>query len=168
MANAEGGEGEHGIFRQYLDAVGLQGLASAEAAGLHTSEWYALSLIAFHGALSSGELAARTGLTTGATTRLIDRLERAGFARRVADPKDRRRVIVESVPDALGRIEDVVGPARRHLAEVLAHYTPEQRALLFDYFARAAPAFRLATEEIRANATGGRRGQTRKAAPSQK
>ncbi|MGP3979351.1 MarR family winged helix-turn-helix transcriptional regulator [Streptomyces sp. 8N114] len=168
MANTEGRESEHVIFRQYLDAVGLQGLASAEAAGLHTSEWYALSLIAFHGALSSGELAARTGLTTGATTRLIDRLERAGFARRAADPEDRRRVIVEPVPDALGRIEDVVGPARRHLAEVLAHYTPEQRALLFDYFARAAPAFRAATEEIRANASGGRRGQTRKAAPSQK
>ncbi|MFG2120703.1 hypothetical protein [Streptomyces sp. NPDC048710] len=29
---------------------------------------------------------------------------------RAADPKDRRRVIVESVPDALGRIEEVVGP----------------------------------------------------------
>ncbi|WP_253195573.1 MarR family winged helix-turn-helix transcriptional regulator [Streptomyces sp. JHA26] len=161
------GSSEHVIFRQYLDAVGLQGLASAEAAGLHTSEWYALSLVTFHGTLSSGELATRTGLTTGATTRLIDRLEKAGFARRTADPDDRRRVIVEPVPGALERIEDVVGPARRHVAEVLAHYTPEQRAILFDYFARAAPAFRAATEEIRANATGGRRGQTRKAAPSE-
>ncbi|MFG2387210.1 MarR family transcriptional regulator, partial [Streptomyces avermitilis] len=80
------------------------------------------------------------------------------------DPKDRRRVIVEPVPDALGRIEDLVGPARRHLTEVLAHYTPEQRALLFDYFARAAPAFRAATEEIRAHTTDGRRGRTQKAA----
>lgn len=85
MASTADGDREHGIFRQYLDAVGLQGLASAEAAGLHTSEWYALSLIAFHGALSSGELATRAGLTTGATTRLIDRLEKSGFARRTAD-----------------------------------------------------------------------------------
>ncbi len=162
------GDSEQVIFRQYLDAVGLQGLASAEAAGLHTSEWYALSLIAFHGTLSSGELATRTGLTTGATTRLIDRLERAGLARRTADPDDRRRVIVEPVPDALGRIEEVVGPARRHVAEVLAHYTPEQRALLFDYFARAAPAFRAATEEIRARATGTRRGRTRKTTPPER
>ncbi|PJJ06583.1 DNA-binding MarR family transcriptional regulator [Streptomyces sp. 2333.5] len=102
------------------------------------------------------ELASRTGLTTGATTRLIDRLERAGYARRAADPKDRRRVIVEPVLDALDRIEEVVSPARRHIAEILARYTPEQRALLFDYFRHAAPAFHAATEEIRKNPTPGR------------
>ncbi|MFF4039615.1 MarR family winged helix-turn-helix transcriptional regulator [Streptomyces sp. NPDC001816] len=161
MATPVGGGDEHVIFRQYLDAVGLQGLASAEAAGLHTSEWYALSLIAAEGGLTSGELATRTGLTTGATTRLIDRLERAGYARRTADPKDRRRVIVEPVPDALGRIEEVVGPARRHIAEILARYTPEQRAVLFDYFEHAAPAFRAATEEIRKSVAPRRRRATR-------
>ncbi|MDT0461820.1 MarR family winged helix-turn-helix transcriptional regulator [Streptomyces gibsoniae] len=159
MATPEDAADEHVVFRQYLDAVGLQGLASAEAAGLHTSEWYALSLITLEGGLTSGELATRTGLTTGATTRLIDRLERAGYARRAADPTDRRRVIVEPVPDALGRIEEVVGPARSHVAEVLARYTPEQRALLFDYFRRAAPAHRAATEEIRKSATP-RRGRS--------
>ncbi|MER5865130.1 MarR family transcriptional regulator [Kitasatospora sp. NPDC002040] len=148
MATGNGADA-HTVFRQYLDAVGLQGLASAEAAGLHTSEWYALSLIGLAGSMTSGELSARTGLTTGATTRLIDRLERAGYARRVADPADRRRVMVEAVPDALDRVEDVVGPARRHVAAVIGSYSPEQQALLFDYFARAAPAFRAATEEIR-------------------
>ncbi|MFF8373433.1 MarR family winged helix-turn-helix transcriptional regulator [Streptomyces lydicus] len=152
---------EHLVFREYLDAVGLQGLASAEAAGLHTSEWYALSLITREGSLASGELASRTGLTTGATTRLIDRLERAGYARRAADPKDRRRVIVEPVPDALDRIKEVVGPARRHIAEILTRYTPEQRALLFDYFRHAAPAFRAATEEIRTTPTPGGHRTTR-------
>ncbi|MFG3012956.1 MarR family winged helix-turn-helix transcriptional regulator [Streptomyces cinerochromogenes] len=147
-----GGDEERVIFRQYLDAVGLHGLAGAEAAGLQSSEWYALSLITQEGSLTSGELATRTGLTTGATTRLIDRLERAGYARRTPDPTDRRRVRVEPVPDALARVEEVVGPARRRLGEVLAHYTPDQRALIFDYFTRAAPAFRAATEEIRAAA----------------
>ncbi|MFI9809494.1 MarR family winged helix-turn-helix transcriptional regulator [Streptomyces sp. NPDC052301] len=149
MATPSGGGNEHVIFRQYLNAVGLQGLASAEAAGLHTSEWYALSLISLEGGLTSGELAVRTGLTTGATTRLIDRLERAGYARRTADPKDRRRVIVEPIPDALDRVQQVVQAARHHVAEVLDRYTPQQRELLFDYFQHAAPAFRAATEEIR-------------------
>lgn len=140
---------EHLVFRQYLDAVGLHGMAGAEAVGLSASEWYALSQIALEGTLTSGELAARTGLTTGATTRLIDRLERAGYVRRAADPDDRRKVIVEPVADSLDRIEKVVGPARRHIAEILSRYTPDQRAVLFDYFAHAAPAFRAATEEIR-------------------
>ncbi|MGW0082222.1 hypothetical protein [Streptomyces sp. NPDC003393] len=56
---------------------------------------------------------------------------------------------MEPIPDALTRIEEVVGPARRHIAEVPSRYTPEQRNLLFDYFEHAAPAFRAATEEIR-------------------
>ncbi|HET6634869.1 MAG TPA: MarR family transcriptional regulator [Streptomyces sp.] len=149
MATKPDGRAEHVVFRQYLDAVGLQSLAGAEAAGLHPTEWYAFSLIAREGSLTSGELATRTGLTTGATTRLIDRLEKAGYARRGADPRDRRRVVVEPVPGAVDRIAQVVEPARHHVADVLARYTPDERALLFDYFARAAPAFRAATEQIR-------------------
>ncbi|MEQ0564758.1 MarR family transcriptional regulator [Amycolatopsis sp. NEAU-NG30] len=137
------------VFRRYLDAVGLHGLAGAEAAGLHATEWYALSLLDLEGPLTSGELSARTGLTTGATTRLIDRLERAGYVRRAADPADRRKVLVEPVPDALAGVEDIVGPARGRIAEVLGAYSPEQQELLFDYFARAAPAYRQASEEIR-------------------
>jgi DNA-binding MarR family transcriptional regulator len=140
----------HLIFRRYLDAVGLHGVAGAEAAGLHASEWYALSLLDLEGSLTSGELSARTGLTTGATTRLIDRLERAGYVRRVADPTDRRKVLVEPVESALTRIDEIVGPARRRIAEVLRTYSPEQLEVLFDYFARAAPAYRAASEQIRA------------------
>ncbi|MDQ0378967.1 MarR family winged helix-turn-helix transcriptional regulator [Amycolatopsis thermophila] len=139
----------HVVFRRYLDAVGLHGLAGAEAAGLHATEWYAISLLDLEGSLTSGELSTRTGLTTGATTRLIDRLERAGYVRRTAHPADRRKVIVEPVPDALAGIEAIVGPARHHIAEVIARYTPEQQEVLFDYFARAAPAYRAASEEIR-------------------
>ncbi|MCE7000890.1 MarR family transcriptional regulator [Saccharothrix sp. S26] len=146
---SESPQERHVVFRRYLDAVGLHGMAGAEAAGLHASEWYALSLISLEGPLTSGELSARTGLTTGATTRLVDRLERAGYVRRVADPADRRKVLIEPVADALSRIGDVVAPARRRLAEVLAHYSPQEQDVLFDYFARAAPAYREATREIR-------------------
>jgi DNA-binding MarR family transcriptional regulator len=146
------------IFRRYLDAVGLHGLAGAEAAGLHASEWYALSLLELEGPLTSGELSARTGLTTGATTRLIDRLERAGYVRRAADPADRRKVVVEPVEDALAGVEEIVGPARRGIAEVLARYTPEQQEVLFDYFTRAAPAYREASEQVR-RTTPRRRGR---------
>ncbi|MET9696187.1 MarR family transcriptional regulator [Streptomyces sp. NPDC006529] len=152
------------VFRDYVDAVGLHGMAAAEAAGLHASEWYALSRITLTGGLTSGELAAGTGLTTGATTRLIDRLERAGYVRRTADPADRRKVVVEAVPGSLAAVEHAVGPARRRVADVLAAYTPEQRDLIFDYFSRATPAFREATEEIR-TASGGRRTRPATAGP---
>jgi DNA-binding MarR family transcriptional regulator len=141
---------EHEIFLAYLDAVGLHGIAAAEAVGLQATEWYAMSQLALTEGLTSGQLASRTGLTTGAATRLIDRLERAGFVRRTADPTDRRKVIVQPIPNAFAGIEEAVAPARHRIAAVLARYTPEQRALLFDYFAHAAPAFRAATKEVRA------------------
>ncbi|MCX4870545.1 MULTISPECIES: hypothetical protein [unclassified Streptomyces] len=64
---------------------------------------------------------------------------------------------------ALPRID--VGPARRRIAEVLDRYTPEQRELLFDYFAHAAPAYRAATDEIRAAATRRRKPGRKPSAP---
>lgn len=64
---------------------------------------------------------------------------------------------VEPVPEAAAGIAELVGPARRRIAGILERYTPEQRALLFDYFARATPAFREATEEIRSSAGARRR-----------
>ncbi|GAA2850332.1 hypothetical protein Acy02nite_33530 [Actinoplanes cyaneus] len=137
----------HQVFRRYLDAVGLNGVALATAAGLNTTDWFALSVLEQAGPLTSGALAERTGLTTGATTRLIDRLERLGHARRVADPADRRRVLVEHVPNL--DIDAITGPARRHLGALLQQYTPEQIELLFDFFEKAAPALQAATAEIR-------------------
>jgi DNA-binding MarR family transcriptional regulator len=146
MANLQD---RHLIFREYLDAVGLHGLAGAQAAGLNATEWYALSQVGLAGSLTSGELASRTGMSTGATTRLIDRLERAGYVRRTTDPADRRKVVVEQVPNATARIDEIVGPARHKITAILARYTPDQVDLLFDYFAHAAPAYREATEKIR-------------------
>jgi DNA-binding MarR family transcriptional regulator len=148
-ASVAGPDERRVVFRRYLDAVGLHGLAAAAAAGLHASEWYALSLLGLEGPLTSGELSVRTGLTTGATTRLIDRLERAGYVRRAADPADRRKVVVEPVAESLAGVDAIVGPARRHIADIIGGYTPEQQELLFDYFARAAPAYWTASEEIR-------------------
>lgn len=146
----------HQVFRRYLDAVGLHGLAIAEAAGLHPTEWYALSVLDLAGRLTSGELAERVGLSTGATTRLIDRLERRGYVRRSTDPADRRRVIIEPTHSEHVDVDRIVGPARRRVAEVLDRYTPEQADVLLDYFEHATPAFQQATADIRTTRQSGR------------
>ncbi|MEK8110537.1 MarR family transcriptional regulator [Micromonospora sp. M12] len=142
-------EGAHESFRRYLDAVTAHTQAAADAAGLHATDWAALSVLNLAGRLASGELAERTGLTTGATTRLIDRLERAGHVRRTADPADRRRVLVEPVPKL--DVDTIVGPARQRLGELFQQYRPEELAVLFDYFDRAADALLTATREVRAH-----------------
>jgi DNA-binding MarR family transcriptional regulator len=55
-------------------------------------------LLVRSGPMTAGQLARATGLTTGAITGIVDRLEQAGWARRSADPGDRRRVIIHPGP----------------------------------------------------------------------
>ncbi|THA76137.1 MarR family transcriptional regulator [Streptomyces sp. A0642] len=137
-------------YRRYLSAVMLHSHASAKACGLGASDLYALNVLGLTGPMTPGELGARTGLTTGPTTRLIDRLEAAGYVRRAPSPDDRRKVIVEPIGKPAG-LDEVMTPARRRIGELLAGYTPEQLAVLFDYFARASDAYQAAAEHLRSN-----------------
>ncbi|MEU1425278.1 MarR family transcriptional regulator [Kitasatospora sp. NPDC005751] len=136
------------VYRRYLSAVMLHGHASAKACELGATDLYALNILQLTGPMTPGELGTRTGLTTGPTTRLIDRLEQAGYVRRAPDPGDRRKVIVEPVgkPADLDR---VMAPARQRIGELLRGYSPEQLEVLFDYFARATNAYQEAAKQLR-------------------
>ncbi|MEU0545325.1 MarR family transcriptional regulator [Nocardia sp. NPDC005978] len=134
-------------FRRYLSSVVLHAQASAKAVDLGATDLYALNILDLAGPMTPGELGARTGLTTGPTTRLIDRLEAAGHVRRTADPGDRRKVIVEPI-DKPADLDAVLAPARSRLADIVAGYTAEQRAVLFDYFDRAAEAFQESVADL--------------------
>ncbi|MEU8797359.1 MarR family transcriptional regulator [Spirillospora sp. NPDC048819] len=136
------------LYRRYLSAVMLHTHASAKACNLGASDLYALNVLDLAGAMTPGELGARTGLTTGPTTRLIDRLEQAGYVRRAPSPEDRRKVIVEPIGKP-AELDEVMAPARRQIGEILGAYSPEQLDVLFDYFTRAADAYQQAADELR-------------------
>jgi DNA-binding MarR family transcriptional regulator len=78
--------------------------------GVNRTDLHCLNAIENAGGLTAGELAVEAGLTSGAVTGVIDRLERARFARRVPDPADRRRVKVEVTPEFYARAEQIWGP----------------------------------------------------------
>jgi hypothetical protein len=79
----------------------LHNRAAADLAGLNQTDWDCLDVLDWTGPITAGDLARRVGLTSGAITGVLDRIERVGLARRVADPRDRRRVIVELAVDPM-------------------------------------------------------------------
>ncbi|MGO9195863.1 MAG: MarR family transcriptional regulator [Acidimicrobiales bacterium] len=135
-------------YRQYISAEVLSGHATAEAIGLNATDFFCLNLLELAGPLTAGHLAERTGLTTGSTTRMIDRLEQAGFVRRERDQTDRRQVVVVVTGDRQEEIDSVLEPVRRRMYAVFQRYDAEQARVLLDYFAHAAPALLAAIEEL--------------------
>ena len=79
------------------------------------------------------DLAEETGLTSGAITTAIDRLERAGFARRLPDPADRRRVMVEITPEVRSHSRDFYAEHAQASEQLYQRYTEEQLRLLRDF-----------------------------------
>lgn len=134
-------------FRRFMSAMVLHSLASAEAAGLNATDYFALNLLDLSGPQTSGELARWTGLSTGATTRMIDRLEERGHVRRSYDPSDRRKVVVEMAKPPKS-VDQAVAGARRRLGAVIRSYSEADRAVLFDYFAQATAAYQESTQEL--------------------
>jgi DNA-binding MarR family transcriptional regulator len=83
---------------------------AADRLGLNRTDLHCINIIENSGGLTAGQLAAEAGLTSGAVTGVIDRLERAGYARRVSDPADRRRVKLEVTPKFYSRADKIWGP----------------------------------------------------------
>jgi DNA-binding transcriptional ArsR family regulator len=97
--------------------------AIAERAGINGTDYACLDVLDWSGPITAGELARRVGITSGAVTGAIDRLERGGWVRRLADPADRRRVIVEIVTPGAD------GPNPERFAEMMTFFTPLQEEI---------------------------------------
>ena len=100
---------------------------AAERLGVSETDLRCLNIIENAGGLSAGELARQSGLTGGAITGVIDRLERVGFSRRVFDPADRRRVTVEVTPAFYRAADRIWGPMATDWQSTLAkRFTSEE------------------------------------------
>jgi DNA-binding MarR family transcriptional regulator len=97
----------------------------AHAMGVTPSELQCLFVLSRRGTSSPGEIAHEVGLTTGAASRLVDRLLRAGLVTRDPDPHDRRRVVVAARPEALDRVQELYAPLNHALREHLTALSAE-------------------------------------------
>src|SRR5216683_4883419 len=122
------------LARRHSTAVVLFHHAVAERLGLGPTDHKCLDLLRDRGAMSGCDLSAITGLTSGAITGVVARLERAGYLRREPDPHDGRKQILHL---ALKRahIQDVIDPLRRDVAALLQNFDTHQLTAVADFLA---------------------------------
>src|SRR5579859_2934345 len=108
--------------------------AAAARIGMTDTDMQVIDSLDSAGPMTAGQLADLTGLTTGAITGMLNRLEEAGLVRRERDPQDGRRVIVRLTPgkDEMREISTVFDALTQEWDELASHYTDEQLAFLLD------------------------------------
>ncbi|MFJ3306154.1 MarR family winged helix-turn-helix transcriptional regulator [Streptomyces sp. NPDC086549] len=131
--------------------IGQQELARRLGLNVTDLTCFGFVLEAGEDLLTAGDLAARAHVTTGAVTGILNRLERAGYVTRRPDPADRRRVRVAPVPEAVERVTAVHAGHHRRLTELFADYSPEEIAVLTDWFTRATALAHEYLEELNRN-----------------
>jgi DNA-binding MarR family transcriptional regulator len=118
--------------------------AAAVYVGVNRTAMRCMDVLDQSGHLTPGEIAVQTGLTSGAVTAMLDRLQRVGLVQRRPDPSDRRRVIVELTDKARQVTSEIYAPLADELAE-FERYSDDELRLIANFL-------RLATATLKRHA----------------
>lgn len=128
--------------------------AIAERVGLSATEHKALDILGRAGPLTAGQLAELTGLTTGAITGLVDRLEKVGFVKRQRDPNDRRKVVIHPLTEKMEReIAPLFESLGYRMEKLLSRYSDQQLALINDFVTQSITVLQEETTNLRLEET---------------
>jgi DNA-binding MarR family transcriptional regulator len=134
---------EHEAANDAFDEVAAQKL------GVNQTDLRCLNIVENQGAMTAGRLAELSGLTTAAVTAVLDRLERAGYARRVRDQKDRRQVIVELTPLLTERAGRIWGPIGEEARADFARMSVDELKSVMEFFRRGRDLNERHVERVR-------------------
>jgi DNA-binding MarR family transcriptional regulator len=126
------------LARRYSTATVLLHHAIAERLGLGPTDHKCLDLLLDRGPMTGSQLAAITGLTTGAITGVVARLERTGFVRREPDPRDRRKQIVMPVPARIREAQEVFASLQPTPDSLLDGFDTAQLEVIAEFLTRGA------------------------------
>jgi DNA-binding MarR family transcriptional regulator len=135
--------------RRYQQGTDALDQAASEWFGINRTDLRCMDVVLQRGRLSAGELASAAGLSPGAVTAALDRLERAGYAVRVRDTEDRRRVFVEPTQRAIEGARQVYGPLREAGTSVIERFSDRQLAAIADFLERGADLQLVRASELR-------------------
>src|SRR5579859_4781850 len=126
-------------LRQFTGLAASFFRAAATRIGMTVTDMQVMDLLTHSGPSTAGQLADLTGLTTGAITGMLNRLEEAGLVRRERDPNDGRRVIVrlERGRDEMHEIGSIFDAQAKVWDDMASHYTDEQMVFLLEFLKRS-------------------------------
>ena len=138
------------LNRAMATAVVIFHEAVSRRLGMTAADRKCLGVLAEMGTATPGQIARATGLTTGAITGIVDRLEKAGYARRAPSPTDRRSVIVHALRrEELAQVMDpIFASLTEAMDKLYQRYTPEQLALIQSYLADTTETLQAETRKI--------------------
>lgn len=136
--------------RQYSESSVLFHHAIADSLGLNVTDLKCLDLIRETDGMTPGQLAKLVGLTTGAVTGIIDRLELAGYAQRRRDSIDRRKISIHARPEQISsRLAPIFTSFQQAMAnEFNTTYSNQEMALILDFVERSSHVLQAETKKI--------------------
>jgi DNA-binding MarR family transcriptional regulator len=123
--------------REYEIATLLFRNAVSENLGVNVTDMQCLGLLFFRGLSTPSQLARHTGLTSGATTAMLDRLERSGLIERRPNPEDRRGTLIVLREDGAKQVGPWFASVRKAQDELLSSYDDSDLLVICDFFERA-------------------------------
>jgi DNA-binding MarR family transcriptional regulator len=139
MEHAKKDELMHHVIRGVADyGIGymLFRHAAGEALGFNPTDMACLTVLFLKGTATPSELSRHTGLSSGATTAMLDRLEKGGLIERQPNPHDRRGTLITPVKDASEKIRPVFASVRQAQDEIVASYSEQELAIIADFLGR--------------------------------
>jgi DNA-binding MarR family transcriptional regulator len=121
----------------------------ADRAGISSADMDCIDFVNVEGRMTAGRLAELTGLTTGAITGVVDRLEKAGFVRRERDESDRRKVFIVPVPEKMMQMGKPYELVQRAMAKQCEAYTDAELKFLIRYGTEGYQSMLEATTKLR-------------------
>jgi DNA-binding MarR family transcriptional regulator len=121
----------------WVNAISQLNRLIAERMGVTASDLDCLHVLNRQGPATAAELARRIGLTPGSVSRMIDRLDAAGCIKRINDPQDRRRVLIEPTSDGLARIAVYYDGLTARAHDDLAVFRAEDLNALLQFIERS-------------------------------
>ena len=130
--------------------------AAAAQIGMTVTDMQVIDILESSGPSTAGQLADLTGLTTGAITGMLNRLEEAGLVRRERDPNDGRRVIVqlETGKDEMHKIGPIFASLGQEWDVMASHYDDEQIDFLLEFLKRSNALYRKEIVRVREAPSG--------------